>query len=112
MWPPLWPSGQSFCLQIQWSGFNSRRYQIFWVVGLERSALERKNSGSSLENPDYGRLDPSHSPRGATYPQTLVLTSLTSGGRSVGIVRSRTQATEFIIFNIMCLFGGAENAIT
>jgi hypothetical protein len=29
------------------------------------------------------------------YPQKLALTSPTSGGRSVGIVRSRTQATEF-----------------
>jgi hypothetical protein len=29
------------------------------------------------------------------YPQKLTLTSPTSGGRSVGIVRSRTQATEF-----------------
>jgi hypothetical protein len=30
------------------------------------------------------------------YPQNLALTSPTSGGRSVGIVRTRTQATEFI----------------
>jgi hypothetical protein len=29
------------------------------------------------------------------YPQKLGLTSPTSGGRSVGIVRSRTKATEF-----------------
>jgi hypothetical protein len=29
------------------------------------------------------------------YPQKLAVTSPTSGGRSVGIVRSRTQATEF-----------------
>jgi hypothetical protein len=29
---------------------------------------------------------------------TLALTSPTSGCRSVGLVRSRTQATEFIIF--------------
>ena len=32
------------------------------------------------------------------YPQKLALTSPTGGGRSVGIVRSRTKATEF--FNI------------
>jgi hypothetical protein len=30
------------------------------------------------------------------YPEKLALTSPTNGGRSVGIVRSRTQATEFI----------------
>jgi len=36
------------------------------------------------------------------YPQKLALTSPTGGGRSVGIVRSQTKATEFFItrFNI------------
>jgi hypothetical protein len=34
------------------------------------------------------------------YPQKLLLTSPTSGGRSVGIVRSRTQATEFVCFDV------------
>jgi len=32
------------------------------------------------------------------YPQKLTLTSPTGGGRSVGIVRSRTKATEFVCF--------------
>jgi hypothetical protein len=32
------------------------------------------------------------------YPQKFALTSPTSGGRSVGIVRSRTKATEFVCF--------------
>jgi hypothetical protein len=59
MGPPLWSSGQSSCLHIQRSGFDSRRYQIFWVVGLERGPpslvstpeelMERKSSGSGLE---------------------------------------------------------------
>ena len=31
------------------------------------------------------------------YPQKLALTSPTGGGRSVGIVRSRTKATEFLL---------------
>jgi hypothetical protein len=64
--PPLWSSGQSSWLQIQRSGFNSRRYQIFReVVGLERGPfslvsttkelLERKNSGFGLEDRDYDR---------------------------------------------------------
>jgi hypothetical protein len=30
--PPLWSSGHSIWLQIQRSGFDSRRYQIFWEV--------------------------------------------------------------------------------
>ena len=33
------------------------------------------------------------------YPQKLALTSPTSGGRSVGMVRSRTKATEFRLSN-------------
>ena len=32
------------------------------------------------------------------YPQKLALTSPTSGGRSVGIVRSLTKATEFVCY--------------
>jgi hypothetical protein len=31
--PPLWSSGQSSWLQILRSGFDSRRYQIFWERG-------------------------------------------------------------------------------
>jgi hypothetical protein len=38
-------------------------------------------------------------PRGTLYPQKLAITSPTSGGRSVGTVRSRTQTMEFV-----CLF--------
>jgi hypothetical protein len=55
------------------SGFDSRRYLIsLEVVGLERGPLSlvstteellgRKSSGSSLENRDYGRRDPSRWP--------------------------------------------------
>jgi hypothetical protein len=74
-------------------------------VGLERGPLSlvstteellgRKNSGSGLEieitavgirHADY--VIP-------LYPQTLALTSPTSGGHSVGIVRSRIQNTQF-----------------
>jgi hypothetical protein len=56
----LWSSGQGSWLQIQRSGFYSRRYQIFWeVMGLERGPLSlvrifeelfKGNSGSGLEN--------------------------------------------------------------
>jgi hypothetical protein len=34
------------------------------------------------------------------YPQKLALTSPTGGGRSVGIVRSRTEATEFSLYRL------------
>jgi hypothetical protein len=106
-WPPLLSSGQSFRLQIQWSGFDSLRDRNFWeVVGLERGPLslvstteellERKGSCSGLESREYGHRDQSHWPRFTLYLQKLALTSPTSGGRSVGIVCSRIQATEFV----------------
>jgi hypothetical protein len=38
-------------------------------------------------------------------PQKLALTSLISGGPSVGIVLSRTEAIEFVFF---CLFDGSK----
>jgi hypothetical protein len=56
--------------------------------------LERKTSGSGLENRDNGRSDPSRLPPGILYPLRLALTSSISGGRSVGIVRSLTPAME------------------
>ena len=36
------------------------------------------------------------------YPQKLALTSPTGGGRSVGIVRLRTKATEFSLVRFKC----------
>jgi hypothetical protein len=73
-------------------------------VGLERGPLSlmstieellgRNSSGSGLEIREYGRRDLSRRPRGIIYPQKLALTSPKSGGRSVGIVRSRIQVTE------------------
>jgi hypothetical protein len=65
------------------------------LVSTTEELLGRKSSGSGLEIREYGRRDPSRWPRDKLYPQKLALTSLTSGGRSVGIVRARTQATEF-----------------
>jgi hypothetical protein len=51
-----------------------------------------------------GRSDPSRCPRDTLYPQKLALTSPSSGGRSVGIVRSRAKATElFIVFEFETL---------
>jgi hypothetical protein len=88
-------------------GSIPRSYQIFWeVVGLERGPLSlvstteellaKQSRGSGLEIREYGRRDPSRWPRDTLYPQKLALTSPTSGGRWVGIVRSQTQATEVL----------------
>jgi hypothetical protein len=68
------------------------------LMSTTEELLGRKRSGSGLESREYGRRDLSRWPRGALYPQKLALTSLTSGCRSVGIVRSRTQATEFSLY--------------
>jgi hypothetical protein len=97
--PPLWSSCQSSWLQIQRSGFDYRRYYIFWeVVSLERGPLRFVSTIEEL----LGRK--SSGRRGSTAlttrhhsPQKLAQTSLISGNRSVGIVLSRTQATEFFI---------------
>jgi hypothetical protein len=67
--PPLWSSDQSSWLQIQRSGFDSRRYQISWeVVGLERDPLSlvstieellgTKSSGSGLKKIYYSSKGP------------------------------------------------------
>jgi hypothetical protein len=84
----------------------------FWkVVDLERGPLSRvstteellgiKSSGSSLENREYYRRDSSRWPLDILNPQKLAITSRTNGGRSVGIVRSRTEATDFFFFLVM-----------
>jgi hypothetical protein len=105
--PPLWSSGQSSWIQIQRSELDSRSYQVFWeVVGLEwgplslvsiiEELLGRNASGSGLESREYDTKP--------LYPQNLTLTSPTIGGRSVGIVRSQTQATEFVcLFVVFCM---------
>jgi hypothetical protein len=96
-------SGQSSWLQIHGSEYHSTRCQIFRVLGLERGPLSLvstiwellgRSSVSGLENREYGHRNPSRWPRGTIYPKNLALTSSTSSVRSVGIVRSRTQASE------------------
>jgi hypothetical protein len=84
-------------------GFDSRALQEKKVAGLERGPLSlvstteellgRNSSASGLESLKYGRRDLSAL---TTWhpPQKLALTSPTSGGRLVGIVRLRTRATE------------------
>jgi hypothetical protein len=92
------------------SGFNSRPYKIFWeVVGLDwgplshvstiEELLERTSSGCCLESQEYGRRDPLRWQSDTLHLQKLALTSPTSGGLSVGIVRSRTKATELFSYS-------------
>jgi hypothetical protein len=87
-------------------GFDSRRFQIFWeAVGLERRPLSLVRTteellGGKVAAPVYkteinDRGNPLLWPRDTLYPQKVCITLPTCGGRSVGIVLSRTKATEF-----------------
>jgi hypothetical protein len=86
--------------------------------GWQNCILERRERGSERANfggvevkdtAFYGEVDIfhvgiRHADHVATlYPQKLALTSPTSGGRSVGIVHSQTQATEFSLVDIFHL---------
>jgi hypothetical protein len=73
---------------LEWGPLN--------LVSTTEELLERKSSDSDLENHKYGRKD--LVTLTILYQLKLALTSLTSGSRSVGIVRSRTQATDFSFF--------------
>ena len=87
-------------------GFDPQCYQIFVVVGLERGPLslvrsieellEWKSSGSRSRKQRLTAVGTRCADHvRPLYPQKLALTSPTGGGRSVGIVRVRTKATEF-----------------
>jgi hypothetical protein len=91
-------------LEVRVPGYRSRGpgsipgTTRFFEVGLERGPPSLMSTIEELlgrESGGFGRKDPSRWPRGTLYSQKLVLTSLTSGGCSIGIVHSRTQATEF-----------------
>jgi hypothetical protein len=105
--PPLWSSGQSSWLQIQrsrvrflappdflrssGSGTGSTQLrQDNW------GATWKDNSGSGLKTEINGRGDSLRWPLDTLYPLKLVLTSPTSGGRSLGIVRWRIEAPKFV----------------
>jgi hypothetical protein len=95
--------------------FDSCCYQIFWeVAGLERGPLSfvstieellgRESSGSGLDGQEYGCRDQSWRPRAAIHRSWYWL-RWKGGERSVGMVRSQTQATElsYIYLSGSCL---------
>jgi hypothetical protein len=66
-------------------------WNFFAIVRRHKESVRIMINLSSI----YSSRDPSRWPRGTLYSQKLAITSPTSGGRSVGIVCSRTQAMEF-----------------
>jgi hypothetical protein len=83
-------SGRSWFKRLLCMGrdVNNMTYRACEII---EELLEWKSSGSGQENRINDRGNPLSWPRDTLYPQKLVLTSPTSGGRSVGIVRLRTK---------------------
>jgi hypothetical protein len=79
------------------------------LMSTTEELLGRKSSGSGLENRDYCR-------RGSAALTTvhpsirkkLALTSPTSGSHLVGIVRSRTKATELLLLLLLLKYATLE----
>jgi hypothetical protein len=98
------PSATRFS-ERQWGLERGPPSLVFTIEDL----LGRKQRLRSRKNREYGRREPSRLPRGTLYPQKFALPSPTSCGRSVGLVRSRTHATEFslVVVNEELGIGGA-----
>jgi hypothetical protein len=107
VWPPLWSSGQSSRLQIQSPGSIPgaiRFYEKYWVwngdplslVRINEELLDWKSSGAwsrTSRLTAVGIRCADHAT--PSIRKKLILTLPTCGGRSIGIVRLRTKATEF-----------------
>jgi hypothetical protein len=66
------------------------------LVRTTEELLGGENGGSGLENREYGRKNPLCWPRNTLYPKKIGTN--VACGRSVAIVRWRTQAKEFVLF--------------
>jgi hypothetical protein len=110
--PPLWSSGQSSWLQIRRPGFDSQHYQKKKVVRLEGGPLSLVSTTEELidrkvaapvQKTENTAVGIRHADHVAPSISKSWHTSPTSGGRSVGIVRSRTETMEFFfyIYNII-----------
>jgi hypothetical protein len=73
---------------------------LYWPIYIYIGRLPYAHASDLYYFKINDRGNPLGWPRDTLYPQKLPLTSLTSGGRSVGIVRSRTKATEVFFYNI------------
>jgi hypothetical protein len=94
---PIFPRNKVAQLYVRGTGFLGLERGPLSLVSTIEELLRRKSTGSSLETREYGSRDPSRWPRGILYQQKLALPSPTSGGPSVGIVRSRPKVTELLL---------------
>jgi hypothetical protein len=93
--PHSQPNSMCIYCTRSYSWYMRNRMHSPTIIITIEELLGRNSSGSGLESPEYGRGDPLHWPNNTLYPQKLALTSLTSGGHSVGIVCSWIKDTEF-----------------
>jgi hypothetical protein len=74
------------------------------LVNTIEELLGRKSRGSGLEIREYGHRDPLCRPYNTLCPQKYAQTSSTKGGRSVGIVRLRTKASDSFVVVVVVVF--------
>jgi hypothetical protein len=66
--------------EISW-GVVGLKWRSLNLMSTIEELLGRNSKGSSLENIEYGRVDPLRWPRDTLYPQKLTLTLPTSSGQ-------------------------------
>jgi hypothetical protein len=99
------------CYRFRGLGFNSQNYPILWqAIGLEWDALslvriteelrEWKSGGSCLGNWELRLWGAVGLTTQHNLPPKLAITSPTSGGRSLGIVRLLTTPSSFFVLNL------------
>jgi hypothetical protein len=86
----LWTLLSSLVVSEGWLVYWRDRFSS--MLGLVFRIRTENNRTPVLKTEINGRGDPLRWPRNTLYPQKLTLTSLTSGGRSFGIVRLRTTS--------------------
>jgi hypothetical protein len=103
-WPPLWYSGQSSWIQTQRSRVRFTALLDFLrSSGTGTGSTQPREYNWRAESWEYGRGDSFRWPHDSLCSRKLALSSPTSGGRSVGIIRSRIKATELLLLLLLTM---------